>query len=157
MPNIVKVLREEIARLGRKESKAVFIPLQRRTIRLERASAGLKRRAALLEKDNHRLQARVARLETTQPEAPASEEPSGRAWISGKGIKSLRRKLGLSQRQFAKLVGVSLQSVGNWESQAGTLKLRKATKASVLSLRGIGAREAKRRLEAPKPKTSIRK
>lgn len=33
-----------------------------------------------------------------------------------------------------------------WETKEGDLKLRPKTKAALLSLRGIGAREAKRRL-----------
>ena len=99
----------------------------------------------MLEQQNSQLEARLAKVEAAQP-APAAE-PAGREWISGKGIKSLRRKLGVSQGDFAKLVGVSDQAVYMWESKPGMLKLRDTTKASVFAVRGIGAREAKARLE----------
>jgi len=150
MPNIAKVLREEIARISRHEAKVAFTPLQRRTIKLERAAAGLKRRTASLEKENKQLQARLAQAEAAMPQPPGPE-PAGREWISGRGIKSLRQRLGLSQGQFARLAGASLRAVGKWESQPGMVKFRDATKAAVFSLRGIGAREAKQRLEAMKP------
>jgi len=147
MPNIAKVLREEISRISRHEAKVAFTPLQRRTIKLERAAADLKKRTALLEKDNKQLLARLAQIEAAQP-APPPIEPAGHEWISGKGIKSLRQRLGLTQEQLAKLVGISLQAVRKWERQPGMVKFfRVATKAAVFSLRGIGAREAKKRLE----------
>jgi DNA-binding XRE family transcriptional regulator len=71
---------------------------------------------------------------------------SSRNWISGKGIRSLRLKLDLSQEAFAKLVGVTSNAVGLWERQPGMLRMQKATKASVMSVRGLGARETKARL-----------
>ena len=119
--------------------------------------ADLKRRMVALEKVNKQLQARLAKIEAAQPVAPATE-PAGRGWISGKGIRSLRKRLGLSQAGFAKLVGVSGQkTVYMWESKPGTLKLRGATKGKVLAVRGIGAREAKRRLEEMKAKKAPKK
>ena len=151
MPNIAKVLKEEISRISRHETRVAVTPLKRRTIKLERAAADLKRRTALLEEENKQLQARLGKLEAAQPEPPPME-PANRGWISGKGIKSLRGKLGLTQEQLARLAGVSLQAVRKWECQAGMVKFfRAATKASVFSLRGIGAKEANRRLDALKP------
>lgn len=147
MPNVAKILKEEISRIGRKESKAAFTPLRRRTIKVERSTADLKRRMALLEKENKQLQNRLAKIEAAQLATP-SPEKAERAWITGKGIKSLRRKLGLSQAKFARLAGVSNQAVYTWEKKSGMLKLRGKTKAAIFSIRGIGAREAKRRLKA---------
>jgi len=147
MPNIAKVLKEGISRISRHEAKVTFTPLQRRTIRLERAAADLKRRTSLLEKENKQLQARLAQAEAAQPEPPAPE-PANREWISGKGVKALRQRLGLTQHQLAKLAGVSKEGVRKWERQSAMVKFRKATKAAVFSLRSIGAREAKQRLEA---------
>lgn len=150
MPNIARVLKEEISRIARKEAKVAVAPVRRPSVRARRDVAELKRRLAALEKASRQLLARLAKIEGAQP-APAQEESAAREWISGKGIKSLRRRLGLSQSQFAKLVGVSDQAVYNWESRSGMLKLRSATKASVFAVRGIGAREARRRLEEAQP------
>ena len=62
----------------------------------------------------------------------------------------MRRKLRLSQAQFARLLKVSPVSVYLWEKKQGALKLRDATRAAVLGLRGMGAREAKQRLKLMK-------
>jgi len=59
-------------------------------------------------------------------------------------IRSLRNRLGISQADLAKLVGVSTVAVGNWES--GKSKPRPESKARVAALRGLGRREIKRLL-----------
>lgn len=147
MPNVAKVLKEEIARIGRREAKAFFKPLRKRTTKAEKSAAEMKRRLNALEKAHALLQKRLARLESGQFAAPPREKGE-RSWITGKGIRSLRRKLSLSQAMFARLAGVSSQAVYNWEKKSGLLRLRAKTKASIFSLRGIGAREAKKRLKA---------
>ena len=91
------------------------------------------------------LQKQVATLVATQP-APAAAPEDSRAWITGKGVKTLRRKTGLSQRAFGLLTGVSTGAVTLWESKSGILKLRDDTKKAVMSVRGIGKAEARKRL-----------
>ena len=158
MPNIAKVLKEEISRISRHESKVAVTPIRKPTIRLRKDVASLKIRLAVLEKLQKELQALVTKCQTAMPE-PAPEQAE-KGWISGKGIKRLRKRLGLSQGAFAKLVGVSSNAVTGWESKSGMLKLRDKTKAAVFAVRGIGSKEAKQRLEAmdcvKKPK-AIRK
>jgi DNA-binding transcriptional regulator YiaG len=145
MPNIAKVLKEEISRIARHEAKVAVSPIRKPTIRLRRDVADLKVRLALMEKVNKQLQVVLTKIQAAQPAAPATESES-KGWISGKGIRSLRKRLGLSQAEFAKLVGVSDQGVYQWESKPGMLKLRPATKGAVFAVRGIGAKEAKQRL-----------
>ena len=145
MPNIAKVLKEEITRLSRKEAKAAVTPFRKPSVRSRKDMADLKRRMVLLEKLGRQLQDRLAKMDAVQPAAPT--EPSAREWISGRGIKSLRKRLGLSQSELAKLVGVSEQAVYMWEQKPGMLKFRASTKASLFSVRNLGAREAKKRLE----------
>ena len=149
MPNIAKVFREEISRISRHEAKVAVTPIRKPTIRLRKDVADLKTRLAALEKAHKEFQAIVAKCQATQP-APAPET-ADKGWISGKGIKSLRKRLGLSQGDLARLVGVSSNAVTLWESKSGMLKLRDKTKAAVFAVRGIGAREAKQRLAAMEP------
>ena len=151
MPNIARVFREEIHRISRKEAKAAVAPMRKPSFRLRMDVADLKRRLVTLEKANKQLQDRLAKMEVAQPAIPSSDSTE-REWISGKGIKSLRKRLGLSQTDFAKLVGVSNQAVYIWESKSGMLKLRNSTKTAVFAVRGIGAREARKRLEEMKAK-----
>ena len=145
MPNVMKVLKDEISRISRKEAKAAVAPVRKPSVRHRKDIADLKRRMASLEKVSKELQSRLAKAEAAQP-APAGQ-PDTRGWISGKGIKRLRKRLGLSQAEFAKLVGVSDQAVYIWESKPGTLKLRESTKGKVFAVRSLGAREAQQRLE----------
>ena len=82
-----------------------------------------------------------------QVESPQKPEEEGkRARLTSKSIRSLRSKLGLSQASFAKLVGVTTHAVYLWENKEGALSLRDKTKAALLSVRGLGAREAKQKL-----------
>jgi len=143
MPNIVQVLKAEISRISRHEAKQAVAPFRKPTVAARRTFADLKRRVAILEKANNRLSALIAKI--PQPE-PVAAPTGSRNWISGKGVRSLRQKLGLSQEAFAKLVGVSPQGVYQWESKPGMLRMRDATKAAVMAVRGLGAREAKARL-----------
>ena len=156
MPNVAQALKAEITRLARKEAKAAVAPIRRPSVRLRKDAADLKRRMALMEKETKAMQALLKKLEAAQPAVPETEK---KEWISGKGIKSLRKRLGLSQAELAKLVGVTEQAVSKWEQKRGMLKLRESTKKAVFSIRGIGAREARKRLEEmkKKPKRAVSK
>lgn len=146
MPNVLQVLKAEIARIARKEARALVSPVKKPSGKLRSFVADLKRRVAALEKANGQLQSRLSKLESSQP-APA-ESQDKRGWISGKGIRNLRNKLGLTQADFARLVQVSPITVYQWESKSSMLTFRGGTKARVFAVRGIGAREAKQRLAA---------
>lgn len=52
---------------------------------------------------------------------------------------------------------VTAQAVYLWERKPGMLKLRETTKAALLAVRGIGAREAKARLAAMESKPKAKK
>lgn len=146
MPDVGKVLKDEIARISRKESKAAVTPLRAASVQVRKDLGDLKKRAAVLEKAIKQLQTSFARV-APAPQAATEVAGGERGGISGKGIKSLRKRLGVSQAEFAKLVGVSDQAVYLWERKPGLLKLRGATKASLSTIRGMGAREARARLD----------
>jgi DNA-binding transcriptional regulator YiaG len=156
MPNIAKVLKDEISRISRKEAKAAVAPIRRPSVRVRKDVADLKRQMATMEKANKVLQARLAKFEAAQPVVTA-EPQNDRGWISGKGVKSLRKKLGLSQNDFAALVGVSGQAVYQWERKSGMLKLRNVTKDKVFAVRGIGTKEARQRLAEMAEKAAVKK
>ena len=72
----------------------------------------------------------------------AKTEPEWRFWITGKGVRAMRKKAGLTQAKFAKLVGVSVPTVVNWEKAKGKVEIRrKETMARIQSLKGKGKRE----------------
>ena len=140
MPNIMTALKSEISRLARKEAKSVVAPVKK-------ASANYRGLIAGLRKQIDALQNEVAALKRSVPKAEkalaAAQEPQGRFWITGKGVKTLRKKLGLTQVLFGKLVGVSLPTVGNWEGADGKVDIRrKATVARLQAVRGMGKKQA---------------
>ncbi|MCE5327945.1 MAG: helix-turn-helix domain-containing protein [Planctomycetaceae bacterium] len=144
MPNIMKVLKEEITRLARKEMKAGVVPLQKENARLKRVAASLKRRVSALERQSRILNRHVA----TSPAAKGSvdEKTLDRMRVTGKMMSRLREKLGLTQAMFGKLMGVSGQQVYQYERKSGSLRLRKETRAMLAKVRRMGKRDARQAL-----------
>jgi transcriptional regulator with XRE-family HTH domain len=64
---------------------------------------------------------------------------------SAKSLRSQRKRLGLSAAAMAQLLGVSALSVYKWES--GNTRPRPKQIEAIAALRGIGRREAQKRLE----------
>jgi len=145
MPNIAVVLKEEIRRLARREIKAALVGLRKDNARLKRTAAEHKRRIAELEKARGRLRAGATPLEAQAATAAPDEQDKAR--VTGGMIRRLRERLAISQADLAKLIGVSAQSVYQWEKKAGRLTLRGNTKDSIVQVRKLGKREVKRRLE----------
>lgn len=139
MPNFTSILRSEITRLARKEIKAAVEPLRKANGAHRRDIAELRRQLASLQRETKSL-ARHARVERKD----ASETSTSR--FTAKGLKSLRARLGLSASDFGRLVSASGQSIYNWET--GKASPRAAQQAAIAAVRGLGKREAARRLEA---------
>jgi DNA-binding transcriptional regulator YiaG len=151
MPDIVKVLKNEISRLARKETKRALAVAAGSSLRLRRTAAEMRRKIATLEKEVRSLQRTVDALGKTQPPAPSATADKAR--ITAKGMRSLRRRLGLTGQEFARLLGVTGQVIYGWEKADGALRVRRKTREAILAVRGIGAREARRRLaEMAKPR-----
>jgi len=144
MANIAKMLKDEIARISRKEIKNAVGGLGKTQANLKKILADLKKRVASLESENRRLT-----KEASKQKAPPVEklpEQQEKTRFTSKGIHSLRSRLHLTQAEFAKLVGVTTHAVYLWENKEGPLKLRDKTKTALLSIKGLGAREAKEKL-----------
>ena len=139
MANVLSALKSEISRLARKEAKQVVAPVQR-------VSANYRGLIAGLRKQIDALQGEVAALRRAAPKAEkvlaSKTEPQGRFWITGKGVRAMRKKTGLTQEKFGKLVGVSVPTIVNWEKVEGKVEIRrKATMARLQELKGKGKRE----------------
>jgi DNA-binding transcriptional regulator YiaG len=144
MSNVAKALKAEISRISRKEAKSITGPIAKSNAGLKKIVADLKKRLAALEKENKHLLAGVKRQKREVPPAPT--ETTRKARITSTTIRSLRNRLGLSQADFGKLAGVTTGAVYLWENREGPLTLREKTKAALLSIKGMGAKEAKEKL-----------
>jgi DNA-binding transcriptional regulator YiaG len=145
MSNVVKILKAEIARISKREAKTATHSIGRSNTWLRKTIADLKKRMLSLEKENKRLVAAMKKYQMAHAEKTEQEE-GRKARFTSRGIHSLRKKLGLSQGDFGKLVGTTSHAVYLWERKEGALNLRDTTKAAILSIRGLGAREAKEKL-----------
>jgi len=144
MPNIATALKEEIRRLARKEIKAMVGSTRRAVVQYRRDIAKLKRQLSHQEKNVAKLEKQL--IAQGGKRKTDGEEPPSSARFSPRSLKAQRRRLKLSAADYGKLVGVSGLTVYNWES--GKSRPRKAQLASVVAIRGIGKREAAKRLEA---------
>ena len=144
MSNIAKAVKAEISRISRKEAKSATGPIAKSNGDLKKTVLDLKRRLDVLEKENKRLLAGVKREEREAPPEPSEQIKKAR--ITSTTIRSLRSRLGLTQAEFGKSAGVTTHAVYLWENKEGPLNLREKTKAALLSIKGMGAKEAKEKL-----------
>jgi DNA-binding XRE family transcriptional regulator len=75
---------------------------------------------------------------------PPPQEAKG-VRFSARSVKAQRARLGLSAKDFGRLVGVSALTVYSWES--GKSRPRKKQLAGLAAVRRLGKREARKRLE----------
>jgi DNA-binding transcriptional regulator YiaG len=142
MANLAAAMKEEIQRLARKEIKAQTGSTKQAVAQYRREIASLKRQMREQDKKITFLEGQ----ERKRVEAPqADEEVVESARFSARSVKAQRERLGLSAADYAKLVGVSSLTIYNWEK--GKSRPRKEQLAALVAVRGIGKREALRRLE----------
>lgn len=141
MANLAAVLKEEVARLARKELRAEIDALRKSSSHYRSEIAALKRRLADLERQVGRLGKVTAKV----AEADIAEPAEAKHRFRIGGFITLRKKLGLTADAMGKLLGVSGQSIYLWES--GRTSPRPSQLAVIASMRKIGKREALKRLE----------
>jgi DNA-binding transcriptional regulator YiaG len=136
MSNIASVLKDEIVRLARREVRKEVEGLKKASVHYRTEIAGLKRRVAELEKKHGRLEKKAPKK--VIPEAEG--EGTTRHRFSAKRFAAQRQKLGVSAGAMGTLLGVSAQSVYNWE--AGKSRPRQQQLAGIAALRKLGKRKA---------------
>lgn len=142
MPNFAGALKGEIRRLARKEVRATVMPVRKLVAELRRRVAQQRRLIAELERRSKR-GARSERA-VAAPDAEESQIRFSPAWVT-----KHRKKLKMSRRVYAKLVGVSAQSIFGWES--GRTRPRRGALESWRRVRGMGKRELTGLLGSSKP------
>ena len=150
MGKIETAVKSEIPRLAKKEIRATCGPLARDVRELKRTVSRLRRRVASLETAAREW---TKQVRAQKAELKASEEEVEAARFSPRLIRSLRKRLGLSQGQLATVVGVSTVSVGFWEQ--GKTRPTGPNRAALVALRKLGRRDVRRILElkaATRPK-----
>jgi DNA-binding transcriptional regulator YiaG len=153
MPNISKIFKDEIARVARKEMQQPLAAVRKSNATLKKTVTELKRTVALLHKELARGQ-RTASCRSA-PEAAAA--PADDLRVTAKQLKSLRSRLGISQRELMALIGASIQSVALWETKPGRIRIRKPhVRAALCELKGMKKAEVQERLQALLPDGAVR-
>lgn len=111
MPNIAAVLKSEISRIARKEVRTETAATKKASSSHRTELAALKKRVRALEQQLRRRDQAGAKAAPAGDPKPA-DTPSR---TSPKGLKAMRRRLGLSANDCGILIGASGQSVYNWE------------------------------------------
>ena len=143
MPNIAALLKDEIARIARKEVRAQTEDVRKASAHYRTHIAALRKRIDDLERELKRVRRTAVRSE---PAASNGDDEGGmHRRFSATRLAAQRHKLGLSAADFAALVGVSGQSIYKWEH--GEARPRAKQLEAIAALRGIGKREAAARLE----------
>jgi len=141
MPNIAALLKSEISRLSRREIRKEVQPLRKAAANHRREIAALKRQIAALDRRSKSL-AKTAAPSRRPADAP-DEKPIR---FVAKGLVSLRRRLGLSAPELARLLDVSTQSVYNWETKKASP--RREQVSAIAALRSISKKDARQRLDS---------
>ena len=143
MANLAATLKQEISRLARKEVRA-------ETGKTKQTVAKYRGEIAKLKRQLRDQQKKIAALEKQGQkrlvQASAGEESAETIRYSARSVAAQRRRLGLSAKDYGKLVGVASLTIYNWEQ--GKSRPRQAQLESLVAVRGIGKREALAKLEA---------
>ncbi len=140
MPNIAVVLKEEIARLARKEIRKQTDALRKASAQYRKDIAGMKRRISELQRKVMPLEKQM--LKGVPSQVTEAEAQSVR--FTAKGLRSQRKRLGLSAAECGKLIGVTDQTIYNWER--GEARPRRQQLTPIAALRRMGKKEARARL-----------
>jgi DNA-binding transcriptional regulator YiaG len=143
MPNLAVAIKEEICRLARREIKAETGSTKQAVAQYRRDIAKLKRLLQAQQKEIRFLKAQEQKR-LGQPQIKDDEELDA-VRFSARSVRAQRQRLGLSQPDYARLLGVSPMSVYNWES--GNTRPRNEQLAALVAVRKLGKREAVKKLE----------
>ena len=136
MPNIANILKLEVSRIARKEVRGETQALKKAVTTYRSEIALLKRRAKELED-----QLRQVRKGMFMPDlAPQNDEKPTGLKFSAKRLASQRRRLNLSADRIGLLIGVSGQSIYNWEQ--GTTVPHDKYLPAVAALKALSPRQA---------------
>jgi DNA-binding transcriptional regulator YiaG len=141
MSNIAIALKDEISRLARKEIKNQTKALRKNATQHRKAVAEMKRRISNLEQKVAILKKQVG----SKILSDVSKEDAEGVRFSARGLRSQRKRLGLSAAAYGKIVGVTGKAVYLWENEE--TRPRKQQRAALAALRRMGKREAQARVE----------
>ena len=141
MGKVESILKSEMIRLAKRETKKTFAPLNRDVRSLKGIVSQLRKSVLVLQRFVNQ-QERQARF---KPVAELTPEEIKKSRFSPQLLQSLRKHLGITQKQLAVLAGVTVGAVQKWE--AGTFRPKEKKKGVLVALRKLSRREVRKLLE----------
>jgi len=142
MGKLEAIIKSEIVRLAKREIRKISVPLGKDVRLLKNTVSQLRKTTLALERfaarQESELRKRKVLLEATPEEVKGSR-------FSPRLIRSLRKHLGITQKELAILAGVTVGAIHQWES--GIFVPRAQKKSVLVALRKLGRREVRELLE----------
>jgi DNA-binding transcriptional regulator YiaG len=142
MAKIEANLKSEVVRLARREIRMVSVPMARDARLLKNKVSQIRKTVLALERFMAAQKKEVAKREIR---LEASPEELKKSRLSPRLIQTVRKRLGISQKELAHLVGVTVGAVHMWE--AGKFKPKDEKRKVFVALRKLPRGEVKRLLE----------
>ena len=152
MGKLEGMIKSEIVRLAKRETRKVSIPLSRDVRTLKGIVSQLRKSVSALEKLVTQQQKELRKGKIAL-EAPPDEVKKSR--FSARLIRSLRKRLGITQKEMATLAGVTVGAIYQWEQ--GIFEPRGKKKGILVALRKLGRRAVKKLLEGKGPEVKEKK
>jgi DNA-binding transcriptional regulator YiaG len=137
MPNFVQSIKNEIARLARKEIRSETLSMRKSSAQHRTEISELKRQATELKTEVKRL----GKLYDYGISSQKSQDETVTRRFSAKSVIAQRKRLGISANDFGKLVGVSAVTIYAWEQ--GRSRPRKAQVKALGLVRALGKKQAR--------------
>jgi DNA-binding transcriptional regulator YiaG len=142
MGKLEGMIKSEIVRLAKREIRKIARPLSR-DVRSMRSTVSQLRKTVLALQRLTARQESESRKEKVLLEAAPEEVKKSR--FSPRLIHTLRKRLGITQKEMATLTGVTVGAIYQWEQ--GIFEPRGQKKGMLVALRKLGRREVRKLLE----------
>ena len=142
MGKLETTIKSEIERLAKREVRKVSVPLKREVRLLKISVSQIRKAVGPLERFAAHQQKELAKSEVGLKATPEEVKKSR---FSPRLIRSLRKHLGITQKELAILLGVTVGAAHQWE--IGKFNPKPEKKAALVALRKLTRRDARKLLE----------
>ena len=142
MGKVGSIIKSEIIRLAKREMRKLSVPLGRDVRSLKNTVSQLRKSVLAIERFVVQKQKELSKREI-RLEAPPEELKKSR--FSPRLIRSLRKKLRITQKELAVLAGVTVGAVQKWET--GKFRPKNDKRAALVGLKKLGRQSVRKLLE----------
>ena len=142
MGKLEAIIKSKMIRLAKMEVRKFSVPLKRDVFQLKRMVSRLSKAVLLLERFTALKQKELGKRKIILEASPEEVKLSR---FSPRLYRSLRKRLGITQKELAILCGVTLGAVQSWES--GKFRPKDEKKKAIVGLRKLNRSDVKKLLE----------